>query len=484
MGSRHLLAARLSTAALLFATGCVPQPIQPTGWVNPLDAMEARLPQDTSDTNYVLQRMEFGRWAILYGCPLRAKPRLTEAFEQLEAQRDSTAAALSSERLKYYKGETYERAMLGVYLGMIEYQTGRYNEARIFLTRALDYDRGAVVKDTTPPEVGEDFGLAYYWLGKTYAKLGDKGNAEVAFRKARTQTPRKEADADRERQADCSSAEEGLKRRTEGETWAWNTFHDTEKPDLYIEDAVNLTEPPPSLAEAPAALPDAATRNPVLRTTEKAEEFFTPAYQAGANLLLTVELGRCPFKYLAGLHGERTEFGRPGIPPHHVRVYLDGHYAGPAFESLDLWDQTATQDRIGEKDAAQTTKGILKEVLSHVPYASSLSGYWDVTGDMRHWTSLPGKVCLFAAKVTPGPHTIRLLAYDANDKLLSRWTSTWYGVSAPASGEVCILLKPTFDRDNTLPPEHVQKAVAAGARPGLSPWSYGPYGSWGAPRAF
>ncbi len=469
MRSRKRFAACLLTTALLFAGGCQPKRVRPTGWSNPLNAMEARLTQDTNDTNYVLERMEFGRRAILYGCPLRAKPRLMEAFEQLEAERDNVGAALSSERLKYYKGETYERAMLGVYLGMIEYQAGRYNEARIFLTRALDFDRGAVVKDTTPPEVGEDFGLAYYWLGKTYARLGDKGNAEVAFRKATTQTPRKEKDAAREREADCKSAAAGLKKRTEGETWAWQTFHDAaKKPDLYMEDTVNLTEPPPPLADAPAALPDAAPKSPVLRTTDKPEEFFTPAYQDDANLLLTLELGRCPFKYLAGLHGERTEFGRPSIPPHHVRVYIDGHYAGPAFQTLDLWEQAATQDRIGEKDAAQTTKGVLKEILSHVPYASMASGHWDVTGDVRHWTSLPGRVCLFAAKVTPGPHTIRLLMYDVNDRLIRRWTSTWYGVGAPESGEACVLLQPTFDRDNTLPPELVQKAVAAGATPGVS----------------
>lgn len=469
MRSRKRFAACLLMAALLPAGGCQPQRAPPAGWSNPLDPMEAGLPQDPNDTNYILQRLEFGRWAIVFGCPLRAKPRLMEAFEQLEAERDNVGAALSTERLKYYKGETYERAMLGVYLGMIEYQGGRYNEARILLTRALDFDRGAVVKDTTPAQVGEDFGLAYYWLGKTYAKLGNKGNANVAFRKAAMPTPREEKDAAREREGDCQSAAKGLQQRIEGEAWVWQTFHDAaKKPDLYVEGAVNLTDPPPRLADAPAALPDAAPKSPILRTTQTPDEFFTPAYQTDANLVLTVELGRCPFKYLGGLHGERTEFGRPSIRPHHVRVYIDGHYAGPAFQTLDLWDQAATQDRIGEKDAAQTTKGVLKEVLSYVPYASMASDHWDVTGDVRHWTSLPGRVCLFAAKVAPGPHTIRLLLYDINDNLLTRWTSTWYGVAAPETGEACVLLQPMFDRDNTLPADLVEKAIATGSQPGFA----------------
>jgi len=446
------------------ALGCEPQAQRAApAWVNPLDLMEANLPADPKDSNYVLARMEFGRQAILQGSYTRAKPRLREAFDQLEVEHENVGAALSSERLKYYKGETYERAMLCYHAALAEYLAGNYNEARILLSRALLADKGAVVDKSTPPEVGEDFGLAFYWAGKTYAKLGDMDNAAIAFRKATTKTPRK--DAERESKEDAKAAAEMLKKRTEGEAWVYKTFHNPEKPDLYIEPIVNLAEAGGTLAGAPAVLQGAAPASPVRRSADKAEEFFTPAFQTATNLVLTIDVGRCPYKYLGGISGERTEFGRSPVCPRAVRVYIDGHYAGPAFQVLDLWDQAATQDRIGEKEAAQTTKAVLREMLSYAPYAGSAASHWDVSGDVRHWTTLPGKVFVFAADVAPGAHTVRLEMYDANGSQLPRWTNTYYGIGVPKTGEACDLLAPRFDGDNRLGPEDIRKAVAGGARP-------------------
>jgi len=459
-------------AVAAFALGCEPQAQRaPPAWVNPLNAMEANLPADPKNTNYVLARMEFGRQAILLGSYARARPRLREAFDQLEVQHDNVGAALSSERLKYYKGETYERAMLCYYAALAEYLAGNYNEARILLARALLADKGAVVNKSTPPEVGEDFGLAFYWIGKTYAKLGEMDNAAIALRKATTRTPRKDKDAQRESKEDAKAAGEMLKKRTEGEAWTYQTFHNPEKPDLFIGPIVNLAEAAHTLADAPAVLPGAAPASPVRRAAEKSEEFFTPAFQTAANLVLTIDVGRCPYKYLSGIGGERTEFGRPPVWPRAIRVYIDGHYAGPAFQVLDLWDQAATQDRIGEKEAAQATKAILREILSHAPYAGSLAGHWDVSGDVRHWTTLPGKVFIFAADVAPGPHTVRLEMYDINGARLPRWTNTYYGVGAAETGEACIFLLPRPDGDNRLGPEDVQKAMKAGANPAAA-WMY------------
>ncbi|MGB2998062.1 MAG: hypothetical protein WBC59_05425 [Phycisphaerae bacterium] len=468
MNRRLILASVVGVAALIAAAGCEPKRGRRPAWTNPLDPMEANLLQDPNDIDYALQRMEFGRQAIRLGSYTRAKPRLTEAFEQLEVEHDATAAALSSERFKYYKGETYERAMLCTYLGIIEYQAGNYNDARIFLSRALSHDRGAVVHKNTPPEVGEDFGLAFYWIGKTYAKLGDADNAGVAFRKATTETPRKEKDAARELKEDRKEAAEYQKKRAEGEQWAYQTFTDPEKEDLFIEGVVNLAEVGGNIDEASKTLPGASPECPVLRAAEKPGEFFASAYQADCNLILTIELGRCPFKYLGGIGGERTEFGRPRTPSHAIRVYVDGHAAGPAFEALDLWNQAATQDRIGEKDAAQTGKAIFKEILSHAPYAGSLAGHWDVSGDARYWMSLPGKVYLFAAKATPGPHTVRLEVFDVDGNRLPRWTNTYYGVGVPERGEACILLNPRFNGDNRLSLEQVQKAIKGGVSPGAA----------------
>lgn len=453
-------------AMLLALAGCEPQRTGPMPWTNPLDAMEASLPQDAKDRNYNLARMEFARVAILLGCPMRAKPRLMEAFDQFEVQHENTGAAISSERYKFYKGETFERAMLCAYLAMIEYQTGQYNNARIFFTRAISSDQAAIVKKDTPAEVGDDFGLAYFWLGRAFTKLGEADNAAIAFRKVATVTPRKENDKKREQNDDRRVAEDCQKKEVEGEKWIFERFSDPKNKDLLIENIVNLAEARGTLATAPAKLPDAAASSPVLRTTDQRDEFLTPAYQADANFILTVEVGRCPWKMLTGINQERTEFMRFPVRPASVRVYIDGHAAGPAFQVLDLWEQAATQDRIAEKDAAQTGKGIAKFLLSQAPIAGSMASHWDVSGDVRHWTTLPGRVFVFAGKVAPGPHTVRIEMYDCGGNLMPRWTNTYYGLGVPATGEADVLLEPRYDADNRLPPADVEKALKNGAKPG------------------
>jgi tetratricopeptide (TPR) repeat protein len=468
MKARCLAGGLVLGAAVALAAGCVPQKAR-TAWVNPLETMEAALPQDPKDNNYILRRMEFGHLAMTLGSNVRAKPRLQEAFEQLGAERDNTAAALTTEQLKYYKGETYERAMLCCYLGMLEYEAVQYNNARIFLSRALSADAAAVVNKNTPDCYGDDFGLAYFWIGKTFARLNDADQCAIAFKKAAAKTDRK--DAAKEVQQDQKACEELLKRRQEGEQWVWRTFHGAANKDLFTDGITNLAEVKATCAAPPANLPEASKDNPIVRVTDKPEEFFTPAYQADTNLTCMIETGRCPLKYLTGIEGERTEFMRCPVRLSALRVYVDGHYAGTAIEVLDLWQQAATQDRIVEKDAAQAAKGVAKYILRNMPYVGNIAGYWNVSGDVRHWTSLPGRAYLFAAKLTPGPHTIRLEMYDTAGNLLPRLTNTYYGMPVPAAGEACYVLKPCAEGDNKLPEETIKKALTAGTQPGYM-WNY------------
>lgn len=445
--------------------GCDMAPTtEPAGWTNFLDGMESSLPTDPENVNYVLARMEYGRQAIRAGCYLRAKPKLMEAFKQLPSEHENVAAAISTERLKYYKGETYERAMLCYYLGFAEYVAGDYENARRLFMRALSEDQAAVVKKTTPTDYGQDFGLACYWLGKTYQKLGKSGNTAAAFKKANFVPQRKKAPKELEKDQD--EARKFVQRRIEGECWAYQKFHNPENRQFFVADAVNLAEADDDVNSATKKLPAVSSQDPILRRAADKAEFFRPEYQQAVNLVLMIELGSCPPKILAGLHKERTEIIRPLIRPHYLQVYVDGHPGGQAYELLDLWHQADTQDRIAEKDAAQTGKAVLKEVLSHTPYASSLAGRWDVSGDMRHWQSLPGKVYIYAAKATPGSHDVRIKMFDANGRLLPRWTNTYYGLAVPASGETCILLNPHCGADNRLSASQRAMGVKAGARPG------------------
>jgi len=455
---RLLLAAGAAVSATL--AGCAPPPPKVTGWRNPLDAMEKTIVADENDRNYVLTRMEFSRLAVRMGCPLRAAPRLKEAFDQLEVDKENVGAAVSSEKYKFYKGETYERAMLCWYLGWCEYLRGDNNNARILFTRALSEDRKAVVSKDTPEIYGDDFALAYYWLGRAYQKLGQRDNARIAFKKATVHTPLK--NADKALAKDRKDAAKAETRRSKGERWCYETFHNAEKPDRFVGEAVNLAEVTGSAEGAPQALPEATPESPVLESAKSAGEFFTPDYQKDTNFVLTIELGRCPFKYLAGYHQERTEIGRATVRPYRVRVYVDGHHAGEAFRVLDLWEQASTQDRIIEKEAAQIGKAIAKEVL--VQLVGSVASYWDVSGDIRHWASLPGRVFVHAGRIAPGRHTVQLRMYDINGKLLPRWNNAYSGLTVLPDAETAVLLNARYDGDNVLRPDQAVKARQAGAQ--------------------
>jgi tetratricopeptide (TPR) repeat protein len=432
-------------------------------WQNPLDVAERVMPKQPSNPNYVLYRMELARTALRVGAHNRAKPLLLAVRNEFERKAENIPAAISSERLKYYKGETYERAMACCYLGYMEYMGGDYNNARICFANARSEDQKAVVHQSTPKEFGEDFGLASYWLGRTYLKLNRMDLSRIALGQLLQKIPRKTAEG--ELAQDKREAKQYQTRRAEGEKWAFQTFHNPKKQATYMGNIQDLAAVQGAADSAPKTLGSALPASPVLQSCGGPGEFFTPEYQKDTNLVLTIEVGRCPWKRLAGLYGEHASIARSLVRPALVNVYVDGHLAGRAFPVVDLWVQADTQDRIVEKDIAQGFKAGLKFVLECIPYVGDVAKYWDVSGDARHWASLPGRIFVYAGKLTPGPHTIRLEMFDVNGQLLPRWRNTYHGIAVPKDGEACVLLDPCFDADNQLADAQRQKAVSAGAKP-------------------
>jgi hypothetical protein len=320
-------------------------------------------------------------------------------------------------------------------------------------------DRKAIVKEDTSPVIGDDFGIAYYWLGKTYQKLGETDNSAIAFKKAAVVTPRDEKKLAKEKKEYDRIVEEYAKQRAEGEKWTAREFLDPKKKNKFVEGAVSLVEVKGSDEDSPQPLPYAPKDNPVLVRAKTKEEFFASDFQKKANVVLTLELGDPPAKKLGGLQNERTDFVPSPIIPTTIRVFVNGVPAGKPFKVLEMWDQAATQDRVDEKEAAQAAKALTKTVLSLVVNTND----WDVSGDIRRWKSLPGRMYIFAAKLKPGIHTIRLEMYDNKGRPLPRWTNTFHGIMAPISGENTALLRARFDGDNVISPEKAQIAAKAGA---------------------
>ena len=63
-------------------------------------------------------------------------------------------------------------------------------------------------------------------------------------------------------------------------------------------------------SDLPELLPDAAEGSPVLASAQDLSSFLDPEFQQEANLIIVIELGTGPLKYLAGSQNERDEVAR------------------------------------------------------------------------------------------------------------------------------------------------------------------------------
>lgn len=137
---------------------------------------------DTQDINAALRQLVAGTVASELGMLEPAANHFHKAVFWMEEATDTdleTLAALGRTDVKIYKGDAYERSMVHFYLGLIAYMKGD------FLAAKREFHRALLADGTKPAEDQRgNFALLHYWLGKTYARLDDEGNARVAITKA------------------------------------------------------------------------------------------------------------------------------------------------------------------------------------------------------------------------------------------------------------------------------------------------------------
>ncbi len=394
------------------------------------------------DKDYVMWSMDYISLCLLNGDFDAARVEMLKCYDDIQRKQDTdkeTAAALSNEAAKLFKGEPFERAMLCTYLGMVHYMMGDYNNARIFASRA-DMEDATTEEDMK--DFRHDFGAAHYWLGRAFMKMGNTDNARIAFQKAGQHIARANETDETRRLQEAQNKARSQRTELEKESYRLAT---TAKPP--VAGACDMSTCPVN-AQLPAVLPDApAKENPVLRTAASPEEFFTVDYQNDVNLLIMVEVGPSPIKYLIGENGYMDAIMRAPYDERGVVVYVDGHKAGPAFPLVDIFHQADTRGT-SEKDKAQTAKGISQAVLRRMPYIGYAAAYWDVRADSRYWALMPGEVHMFAAKVKPGRYTIRLECLDSNGYLLPRHRLTRYYVPVTEGKESIYLMNPRYEADN------------------------------------
>ncbi len=400
---------------------------------------------DKYDADYVMWAMDYSSLCMMGGNYDAAKKELLKCFGDISKRQDKkkeTAAALSAESLKVFKGEPFERAMLCTYLGMLHYMEGDYNNARIFFRQAdLADDRSA----NNMKAYRNDFRLAHFWLGRTFMKLGKPDDARIFFERANQRIPRK--GEDREAKAYRRSHERARKKRCRLEK---KSFQIATKGKQPVAGAIEMSGCL-AAAEMPEVVEAAAVgceEDPVLLKADTMQQFCSTDFQKEVNLVLVIESGQGPIKTLVGENQCIDKIVRAPYPERETMVYLSGHKAGKAYRMLDMFHQADTRGTT-EKDTAQIVKGITQSILRRLPYIGYVAAYWNVQADWRYWRLLPGEVHVYAAKVQPGNYTVQVQSMDANNRLLPRYSLTRYHVPVRAGEENVYLLHTTAEADNT-----------------------------------
>ncbi|MCX5669717.1 MAG: hypothetical protein NTU94_00130 [Planctomycetota bacterium] len=397
------------------------------------------------DKDFIMWAMDHSSLCLMGGNYDQAKAELLQCVADIENHQDTEKekqAALSDESAKIFKGEPFERAMLCTYLGLLHYMDGDYNNARIFCTRANMADQ------TTAENMAkyrDDFQLAHFWLGKAYLKLGQEDNARIAFVKACTRVPRDNEQEELQATQRNQASEREKRMRLEAESYRLATRGD--KP---VPGATDVSASP-GLTEMPETLPGYPSQHPaeqiVLRGASSREEMCSSVFQKDVNLILVVETGLGPIKYLLGENQFADTIIRAPYPERNVLVYLNGQLAGQAWQMLDLFHQADTRGTT-EKDQAQVAKGVTQSILRRLPYIGYLADFWIVKGDHRYWHLLPGEVHVYAAKVRPGLYNVTIESFDSNGKLLPRLRLTRYYLPVREGQENIYMLHTVAEADN------------------------------------
>jgi tetratricopeptide (TPR) repeat protein len=391
--------------------------------------------------DYVMWSMEYASLCLLGGNYDAARKELLVCYKNIQTAEDenrAAAAVISDESLKLFKGEPFERAMLCTYLGWLHYIAGDYNNARIFLARA---DMEDATTEDDMADFRHDFQLAHYWLGRAYLQLDQPDNARVAFNNAANHVQRKNEQA--EKAAIQRQQKSDLETRVRLEQKSFKEATTGKKP---VANAADMSACTP-IAQAAEKLPWAVGESPVIASAATPKEFFTVDYQKEVNLIIMIETGVGPIKYLVGENQFMDAIMRAPYPERQVLVYLDGHKAGQAFEVLDMFHQADTRGT-SDKDRAQLAKGITQSILVRMPYVGYVAQYWNVRADWRYWRLIPGEVHVYAAQVKPGLYTLNLQAFDSNGAILPRYGLTRYYLPVQEGRENVYMMHISPEADN------------------------------------
>ena len=165
---------------------------------------------EKTDQNFVLNNVRLGSAALARHDLDEAEAAFLRAYEVLNSFGVNSGgrtlgAVLVDEKIRVWRGEPFERAMVNFYLGLVYYMRQDYNNARAAFENALfklrDYGTKEQVKESDYAEVDSNFALASIMLGRTFQRLGRDDLARGNFEYALKLRPELAALADYERHA-------------------------------------------------------------------------------------------------------------------------------------------------------------------------------------------------------------------------------------------------------------------------------------------
>ena len=144
---------------------------------------------DKTDENFVLNNARLGSTTLAAYDIDSAESAFLNAYEVINSTGVNSggrgaAAAIVNEKLKVWKGEPFEKAMVNYYLGIVYYMRHDYENARAAFENSLfklrDYGESKN-KDDEYRRVESDFVLGYLMLAKSQQRLGDDQAARKSF---------------------------------------------------------------------------------------------------------------------------------------------------------------------------------------------------------------------------------------------------------------------------------------------------------------
>lgn len=341
-----------------------------------------------TDENFVLNNARLGAAALADYNLDEAERALLRAYEVINSVGvndggRSLGAVLVDEKLRVWKGEPFERAMVNFYLGLVYYMRHDYDNARAAFENALfklrDYGEGSDREDAYV-QSESNFALAYLMLAKSWQRLGREDQAAPNF-----------ARAAQLRRHLGPLADPALNARS-NLLLVVDYGHGPRKGSEFDGSIVAMGPPPE--AEGPVPLPSVVVDGRPIDVRRIG--------RPPVDLLALAQDRR--WQSLDTLRAIKSAIG--------TGLIIGGAYEG--LRSRDRDNQLAGLAMVGA--------GLLLKATSQA--------------DLRHWEMLPRTTFLLPLEVSPGTHDVTVAFPD-----VPGLRQTWRGLVVPADGEATYYIR-------------------------------------------